>query len=471
MTECAGPQAALISRRRFLAHGGGAALGFLGLQQLLTASAWGADAPPGHEAGFGALVPDPKGLLELPARFTYRILSRTGDVMGDGFHLPGLPDGMAAFSGSDGETIVVRNHEIDHIGAEIGAFGAGLELLARVPEGKIYDRGHGKKPGLGGTTTFVYETRSGRLKRQWLSLAGTHRNCAGGATPWGSWLTCEEALNMPDGEIEQPHGYVFEVPAQASGLVDPLPLTAMGRFNHEAAASDPRSAAIYLTEDRPDGLFYRFLANEPGVLRKGGRLQALALRDRKSADTSNWSGAAIAVGTRLPVSWIDIGGVESPNDDLRRQGRTKGAAAFARGEGLWSGGGAIHMVCTIGGKLRKGQVWRYFPSAVEGQDAEQSDPAFLELFIEPNDAARLDMGDNITVCPWGDLLICEDGPGEKRRNSLMGVTPNGALYRFGRNVFNASEFAGATFSPDGSTLFVNIQSPGVTLAITGPWPS
>ena len=152
--------------------------------------------------------------------------------------------------------------------------------------------------------------------------------------------------------------------------------------------------------------------------------------------------------------------------DLRLQGANVGAARFTRGEGMWAGRGVIYFVCTNGGEARIGQVWRYFPSRYEGTSREKTSPGTLELFIEPNDPNLLHFGDNITIAPWGDLFLCEDGP---ESNNIVGVTPQGNIYIVGHNSMNLSEFAGGTFSPDGTTFFVNIQRPGLTLAITGPW--
>src|SRR3546814_2570640 len=126
---------------------------------------------------------------------------------------------------------------------------------------------------------------AGEVKSEHLSLAGTAINCAGGVTPWGSWLSCEEAFLDSD----KPHGYVFEVPASARGMVDPLPLKALGRFRHEAAAVDPRTGIVYLTEDRDDGLFYRLLPERKGRLAAGGRFQVLAFSEReRGRDARNW---------------------------------------------------------------------------------------------------------------------------------------------------------------------------------------
>jgi secreted PhoX family phosphatase len=151
---------------------------------------------------------------------------------------------------------------------------------------------------------------------------------------------------------------------------------------------------------------------------------------------------------------------------LRRRGLAQGAACFARGEGAWYGNDAIYVACTNGGRKKKGQIWRYVPSLFEGAPEERNDPGKLELFVEPNDGDLVDNADNLTVAPWGDLIVCEDGEDEQ---FLVGVTPKGEFYKFGKSAAGDSELAGVTFSPDGTTLFVNIQHKGLTLAITGPW--
>jgi hypothetical protein len=342
-----------------------------------------------------------------------------------------------------------------------------------VPREKIYDAGKGKKPGLGGTTTLVYNTKEQRLEKHFLSLAGTYRNCAGGVTPWNSWVTCEEDTSrpneggqFPDDEMEKEHGYNFEVPASAKMvLADPVPLKAMGRFRHEAVAVEPRSGVVYQTEDRGDGLFYRFIPATPGRLAAGGRLQALKLKDLPRADTRNWKEQMIRPGQSLPAEWVDIAGVESLDDDLRYQGYfERGAARFARGEGCWYGQDGVYFACTNGGTKRKGQIWRYTPSPREGAAGEQDQPGRLELFIEPNDGKLVENADNITIAPWGDLIVTEDGVSP---HFVVGVTPEGKFYKLAKT--SLGELAGACFSPDGTTLFINIQTPGLTVAITGPW--
>lgn len=455
-----------ISRRYFLRNASAVALGFGGLQTLLRyENVLGAavDSP-----GYGSLVPDPEGIIDLPEGFSYRIISRAAEQMDDRFFVPRAHDGMAAFPGPRGLTILVRNHELNTSAeAASGPFGEDNRLARALSPDQIYDAGHEGKPALGGTTTLIYDTRSQRLEGHYLSLTGTLRNCAGGPTPWNTWVTCEETVERAGEAMSRNHGYNFEVPvSDRPRLAEPIPLKAMGRFNHEAIAVDPDSGIVYETEDRGDGLIYRFIPNSPDRLADGGRLQALCVRDRSSLDTRNWENQELEVGSTLEVYWIDLEEIDSPNDDLRIQGFERGAACFARGEGMWYGRGGIYFACTNGGSARKGQIWKYTPTKEEGRSGEEKAPGRLQLFVEPNDATLVENADNLTVTPWGDLIVCEDGPGECY---MVGVTPQGKLYRFGRNTMNESEMAGATFSPDGSTFFVNIQNPGLTLAITGPW--
>jgi secreted PhoX family phosphatase len=453
------------SRRAFVKTAGSFGLALPGLK-----AGWsqpgGSAARPVVRADLGPIVADPELLLDLPKGFEYTVFSTIGEEMDDGFFVPGLHDGMAAFPGDDGKTILVRNHEMTAgVG---GAFGEQNERLEALTDDQGYDLGHRTAPCLGGTTTLVYDTSAQQLVSHHLSLACTLRNCAGGPTPWGSWVTCEEAVSTAGGTLERDHGYNFEVPATTEGLAVPRPLEAMGRFNHEAIAVDVASGVVYQTEDRPDSLFYRYIPEVPGELASGGQLQALRIHNVPSLDTRNWHGLThIAPGNKLEVRWVDIDEVHAPADDLRYQGFLKGAARFARGEGLWAAGGVIYFVCTSGGPVNRGQVWRYTPSPEEGKRGERREPATLELFVESSDPEQIDMCDNLTVSPWGDLILCEDGADGNR---LVGVTPAGEVYPFAFNARSGHEFAGATFSPDGTTLFVNIQGLGLTIAIVGPWP-
>jgi len=449
------------SRRHFLRSAAAVALGFPTLRHLTGCEKVATQAE---------LSATPKDMFALPPGFSAKPISQVGRKMNDYLYTPGKHDGMAAFRGPDGKTLLVCNHEMDAGDMVNGAFGRDNSLLKSINTDLLYDAGSGKAPALGGTTTILFDTKTQTVDRIHLSLAGTLRNCAGGPTPWGSWITCEESVQIREADFEQDHGFTFEVPAKATELCAAVPLKAMGRFNHEAVAVDPKSGVVYQTEDRGDGLIYRFVPNKPGRLIAGGKLQALKVRDKASLDTRNWKRTLVRPGDRLAVEWVELEDVESPNDELRAWGFFKhGAARFARGEGMWYGREHVYWCCTNGGKKQKGQIWRYTPSQFEGRAEEQRSPGVLELFVEPNDGNIVENCDNITVAPWGDIFVCEDNGRPQKR--LLRVTPEGKIIEFGRNIISSSELAGATFSPDGSTLFVNIQFPGTTLAITGPWES
>ena len=458
------------SRRKFIQTSGIATLGFMGLYQFINPLSAKPSFP--QTAGYGDLVKDPKGILNLPKGFTYKIISQRGDKMADGLLLPGLADGMGAFQGKNGRAIVVRNHENNPDSLEQSGYGKNNELLSKLKPEQFYDYGQGKLPALGGTTTFIYNENTGELEKQFTSLAGTIRNCAGGITPWNTWLTCEESMVKTgafEGTAEKDHGYVFEVPATEDiSLAPPVPIKAMGRFNHEAVAVDPATGIVYQTEDRGDGIFYRYIPNTPGKLIDGGKLQALVVLGEKGRDTRNWKdqeGPAFPINQPVDVTWIDIENVESPEDDLRMQGFDKGAAVFARGEGIWFGDKELYFACTNGGQIGAGQVFRYTPSRQEGTSGEASNPGKLELFAEPNDREILKNCDNLAIAPWGDVVLCED----HKNPFLVGITPQGEYYKLAENVGYESELAGGVFSVSGMTYFVNIQGPGITVAITGPW--
>ncbi len=428
-----------------------------------------------------ALQPDPKGLLDLAPGLTYAVLSRAGTPMSDGLIEPGAHDGMAAFpvEGDPDRCLLVRNHELgvsDEAHAA-SAFRAG----AAFDRTMVYDvHPAANRPHSGGTTTALVNVRTGRIERSHMSLAGTAVNCSGGPTPWGAWLTCEETDLKVGDRAGKDHGFVFEVASAHKGLVSPVPLKAMGRFVHEAAAVDPATGIVYLTEDEGDSLFYRFMPNARGELAKGGRLQALALVEQAGADTRNWSreqGGDLALrmiqNRRYRARWIDMAEVEAPNNDLRLRGRQAGAAIFARGEGMAfameAAGSAIYFACTSGGAAQIGQIWRYLPSVHEGTAREADAPGELELFVESTGEQDFEKCDNIVASPRGELIVCEDGSCDQ---FVRAVTPDGLIYTLARNADpGKSEFCGACFSPDGSTLFVNIQRPGITLAIAGAWDS
>lgn len=469
----------MVSRRHFIQRAGAVGLALPGLQGLIGCAPRDNAASNPAEGLADASSGADEGVLDLAEGLTYSVLSRTGDEMSDGLLEPADHDGMACFpvAGDDSRCVLVRNHELDFEadGGE-GAFGRNFERFAKVDASRIYDLS-GDRPLLGGTTTLVIDMKAMRVERSHLSLAGTSRNCAGGPTPWGTWLSCEETDDKAGGLGAKDHGYVFEVPAEATGLVMPEPLTAMGRFVHEAAAVDPSTGIVYMTEDAGDGMFYRFLPNSPaGRLAQGGRLQALAIRGAPGASTSNHSDAGLnavrlAPGGSVEVEWIDLEDTHAPDNDLRLRGRSNGAAIFARGEGMafaFEGRGrAVYFACTSGGQAMKGQIWKYVPSEHEGTRNEGDPPGRLELFVESTGEQHFDYADNIVASPGGDIIMCEDGDGD---NYLRGVTRAGNVYTIARNALpGKSEFCGACFSPDGSTLFANVQTPGITLAIRGDW--
>ena len=259
------------SRRAFL-RAGAVATGVLAAGPLRALEALAADPLEmaaieplaAGNAGYGPLKWAGRD-LELPDGFWYVRFGAAGDKMSNGKPTPNFHDGMAAFPGPGGTIRLVRNHEVD---GQKGAF-------ANNP----YDRVAG-----GGTTNLVFDPEAARLVASYPSLAGTVRNCAGGVTPWGSWITCEETTVGLDHGYRMPHGYCFEVPAGATGPVKALPLKAMGRFIHEAVCVDPGSGIVYETEDRAAAGFYRFLPKTKQVLAAGGQLQMLAIKGWWKAD-------------------------------------------------------------------------------------------------------------------------------------------------------------------------------------------
>jgi secreted PhoX family phosphatase len=394
--------------------------------------------------GFGPLAPQyPTNMASLPAErqniaymtlpegFEYKVVSHRDQIMRDGNAVPGAADGMAAFGLARGRIALVRNHELSTSGTPVVAPDATYDPQVR-----------------GGTTNLVVDYE-GVLIEQYASLAGTERNCAGGPTPWLSWLTCEETISIRN---EVRHGYVFEVPA--TGPSDADPLVHLGRFNHEAVAVDPATGIVYETEDRGDSLFYRFVPAAYGDLKSTGQLQALRLSDWEGS-VHTVTGFGGHLNQPLAVQWVDIEDYDPATDTVRVEGRDKGAARFSRGEGCWYGNGLIYFVCSDGGDARAGQVFAYDPYG-----------ARLTLVVESTDRAILDAPDNITVGPDGRLYLCEDGSGG---DNIVSVDHDGSLAILAQNIWSGSEWAGACFSPAGSIMFVNMQGDGLTFAIKGPW--
>ncbi|HEX6289092.1 MAG TPA: alkaline phosphatase PhoX [Herpetosiphonaceae bacterium] len=459
-----------IDRRTFLRRTAIASGALFGLEGLIARGALaaphdGAGRADKGSGGYGPVYPRParntgEVLLALPEGFEYTVLSRTGSIMSNGRPTPPVFDGMAAFP-VNGQVRLVRNHEIRN---PIGTPG-----VAMGDQSKAYDPLAG-----GGTTTLIVDPQTRALVGDFVSLGGTLVNCAGGPTPWGTWISCEETtlgrrkLFGPGGRLfgggfAQEHGYCFEVSTAADDQTPGVALRAMGRFVHEAVAVDPDTGIVYETEDQISAGFYRFIPDQPGNLAAGGRLQMLAIKDRPGYDTRQGQ----RMGKPLPVTWVDISDPDPTNADLNplavyQQGIAQGAATFARLEGCWYGNGSVFLNATSGGDRRLGQVWEYRPRGNSGGQ--------LILLFESPSADVLDAPDNLCVSPRGGLVLCEDGRGDQY---VRGLTQDGRIFDIAQNLAyvngSANEFAGATFSPDGETLFVNIQNPGLTFAIWGPW--
>ena len=451
-----------ISRKEFLRKASILTVGFSSFGPLLASISKTVNHTP-----YNNLIKDLDGIIDLPKNFTYKIISKFNDKMSDKLRVPNNADGMGCFKWDKDRVVLVRNHEIGHFPIAQNMFGKknpyGRYLKKYIKNNKIkfYDFEDQTTECFGGTTTILYNTKTSKVEDQYLSLSGTLVNCSGGQTPWNTWISCEETVKKSNGKINKDHGFNFEVnPFQSSDLNSPIPLKEMGRFRHEAVAFDPDNGFVYQTEDREDGLFYRFIPNEKGNLKKGGKLQGLSLKKFRGPDCSNWKSNNFKVGDKHEVRWLNLENVYLHDDDLRIRGKAQGCATFTRGEGVWFGDDFVYFTCTNGGKNKHGQIWRYKHNNFD------SSSGFLELFYESNDKNLLNMPDNITISPWGDLIVSEDGKGHDR---LIGIKPDGETYLLAENRFNKSEFAGAVFSPFGNELFVNIYKPTMTIAISGDW--
>jgi secreted PhoX family phosphatase len=388
---------------------------------------------------YGSLVPDPEGLLDLPEGFSYRVIDRRADTMSDGYAVPGAPDGMACFAGPAGSNtiILMRNHELANGGGSWGPLVSGMPMPAH-----CFDTA-----SQGGVTRVVLDATTLERVSSNLVLYGTIRNCGGGMSPWG-WLTCEE-------DTSSGHGYVFLCPLDAAAVAPPRQLAGYGRMNHEGAVIDPQTLIAYLTEDRSDSALYRFVPDSPDSPFEG-RLQALRVVGADNFDTSEQG----SVGASWSIDWVDLSDPDPSEDTLRDEARDRGAARIMRGEGIWLHDGAVYFCATQGGPAGSGQVMRLDPDG---------DGGTLTVIAQSEDASVLDCPDNITVAPWGDVFLCEDGGGGAKHMRILHA--DGTLSDFAKNAASDHELAGVCFSPDGRTMFVNLLYECVTLAITGPFPA
>lgn len=451
-----------VSRRSFLAAlsaGAGVLLVGCGSPGPGSTSATTASAA-ARTRGYGPLVDDPQGLLSLPAGFRYRVLARQGETRLDGGEpAPSDPDGAAAFARDGGGSVLVVNHEI-----------SGDEPFP-VPhvEGLVYDRA-----AHGGTTTLTVGP-DGEVLGHAVSLAGTLNNCAGGRTPWGTWLTCEETEEVRD----RPHGYVFEVdPHDPAANRAPQPVRALGRFAHEAVAVDPDADVVYLTEDavEPNGSLYRWTAPDGarplgrGSLRAlpadAGTLQALRATTPEGRHVPDLS-AATEPGTTYRVEWVTVPDRDATTTPVRRQLPDARITRARKLEGAWWGDGGAYVVSSYAraddgsAAEHDGQVWFLDPAA-----------GTLTLRLRFGVAADPDAPgegpDNITVSPHGGVVVAEDGLGAVH---LLGATDHGETYPLARCDVGdeAAEFCGPVFSADGRDLFANLQGPGCTFLVQGPF--
>ncbi|MFH8486463.1 alkaline phosphatase PhoX [Streptomyces longisporoflavus] len=422
--------------------------------------------------GYGPLVPDPDGLLALPAGFSYRVLTHSGKTkLESGEFTPSNHDGTAAFEGPRGTTLLVNNHELG---------GPRSKWPHPVPltEGLVYD------PAAAGGCTVVEVRRDGHVA-EWVGIAGTATNCAGGSTPWGTWLTCEETEDRAgQNGMTKDHGYVFEVdPHDWRANRAPKPIKALGRYAHEAVVVDPKRGHLYLTEDAsgPNGLLYRW--SPPHGFKHGrGKLRTLSddagvLKAPKCYDSGGRFvddlSRATKIGTVYGVDWVEVPDRDARTVPVREQFDDGDITRARKLEGMWWGDGGVYIVASFARDespvRHDGQVWFYHPSR-----RTLTLKVLLGVNEDPAEDGAFDGPDNITVSPYGGLVIAEDGDGVQH---LFGATEHGRTYPIARNELNGgtpekpsySEFTGVTFSPDGKTLYANIQSPGIMFAITGPW--
>ena len=420
---------AAYSRRRFLRQGMHGCLALSSgslLSGCLSDSDGGGRQPESNIANVGPLsvTPDENGLL-LPEGFTSRIVARTNEfpVPASTYAWHGLPDGGATFATPEGGWIYACNSEEPNGTGGVGA----LEFSA-----------------------------DGELVDAFSLLTGTTRNCAGGLTPWGTWLSCEEFSD----------GAVWETYPLERGARPAVRRDALGIYSHEAAAVDPATGIVYLTEDRTDGCFYRFVPDVIGEL-DAGTLQAARV---DMVDIANRALEGV-------IDWVDVPDPSGATLSTRVQAQQAGASIFVRGEGAWWHNGTAYF-STTGFNLGDGRVWAFTPGTDGNGPLTQ---IYNRTSLYPDDMT-LNGIDNITVSIGGDVLVAEDSD----NNQIQVLTADGVLLPLleltGHTVFGQpGEITGPAFDPSGTRLYFNSQRGtqadfdgqgrliGYTFEVTGPF--
>ncbi|MEU3885908.1 alkaline phosphatase PhoX [Streptomyces sp. NPDC029041] len=363
---------------------------------LWRGAAYAAPAQPGT-GPYGPLgSPDANG-IRLPAGFTSRVIARSGQRVGStSYTWHNAPDGGACYADGTG-WIYVSNSEINPSGG----------------------------------ASAVRFSSAGAITGAYRILSNTRQNCAGGKTPWNTWLSCEEVSL----------GYVYETDPWGTNAA--VQRAAMGRFKHEAAAADPVRKVVYLTEDETDGRFYRFVPATWGNL-SSGKLQVMVAGS----------------GTSGSFTWADVPDPDGSPTATRSQ--VSGSKSFNGGEGCHYANDTVWF--TTKGDNR---VWQL------NLQNNTYELAYDDSLV--NGTAPLTGVDNITGASSGDLFVAEDGG----TMEICVITPDDIVASFLRvDGQSASEITGPAFSPDGTRLYFSSQrgtsgssSGGITYEVTGPFRS
>ena len=405
--------------RRELVGGGVAAAGMLALGPEF----WESLARPARRGAgpYGPLGPPDANGLRLPAGFSSRVIARGLQPVGTtGYVWHMFPDGAATYKASDGGWIMVSNSELP----------TPIDLPFDPPIGN---------PGEGGASAIHFD-RDGGIVDAYRILSDTTSNCAGGPTPWGTWLSCEETET----------GQVWE--CDPAGVAEARVHPDMGVFSHEAVAVDRRTGFVYLSEDEGAGCFYRFRPRDRGDLSRG-RLEVARL-------------------SRGAVEWLAVPDPSAQSGPTRDQ--VEGATRFRRGEGVWFDSGIVYLATTSDSKIWAYDARRQRMQAIY-DPAKVKNPPLTDV-------------DNITVHRRsGDLYVCEDN-GAPDAYDIALITPGGRRHRRRRTVARfmkltgpdhgepgtdaSSEVAGVCFNPRGDRLYFSSQRglvTGITYEVSGPF--